>query len=240
MERAMQKTVLIEVGDYSDADLPKNANDLLAFWEAELQKVPAEYRQSAEIKRFNASFEGDWDDWRTTLEYPRLETPDEAAKRVAREKVAGTTISITNDRVTIAQDGVVRVRIGNLEKPFTVDGDQVFLNNAFVRDGTVETDPLSANWRVTMQPTAKGQYVAAGIGLGSQILTAADKFAIKEEQHQTPFEKALAEGDARKILDMITGTISEAALGETLSAFNDYVRSVLRDELRPGGLLHRS
>jgi hypothetical protein len=228
----MQKTVLIEVGDYSDSDLPRNANDLLAFWQAELQKVPAEYRQSAEIKRFNASYEGDWDDWRTTLEYPRLETLDEAAARVERTKVAGTKISITNNGVTIVQDGVVRVRLGDLSQPFAVEGDQVFLNSAFVRDGVTKSDPLPQDWGVKLQVNVDGRHILAGIGVGlaDQVLVKADEFAINDRR-------------ADQILDEIAKAISETDLARSLEKqiepAAEQIRKIIALELRPGGMLYR-
>ncbi|CAI8754049.1 DUF1983 domain-containing protein [Pseudomonas chlororaphis] len=104
------------------------------------------------------------------------------------------------------------------------------------------TGRLSDTWSVKMETTAGGQKYAAGIGLGleSQFLTSADKFAIKEANDVS---KAIADGDATKVLELLASKISETTLGKDLlsepTAIADQIRDVLRAELRPGGILHR-
>jgi hypothetical protein len=248
----MRKTVLIEVGDYSDADLPKNAIDLLAFWEAELQKVPAEYRESAEIKRFNASYECDGDEWRTTLEYPRPETAEEAAEREAKAAKAGTKIMFGNEHIEVWRDGRVVIRIGNSDQPFVVSGDQVFISDGMVKDGGITA--LSNRipcWSPELAVLPNGRSYVAGFGVGvaddgkcAASATSELKATVTGEENSTSdFEKALAEGDAGKILDMLAGTISETELGQSLreqaDPFADRIRQVIASELRAGGMLHR-
>ena len=103
---------------------------------------------------------------------------------------------------TITHNGVVRCRLGNLAasepepgtadqpaKPFVVVDGTTYLNEAFIKDGTLDCK-VASNWSVKMQVTQDGKYVAAGIGLGfpSQFLVSADRFAIKESSE---FEQAL-------------------------------------------------
>lgn len=86
-----------------------------------------------------------------------------------------------------------------------------------------------------MQLGENGKYYAAGIGLSSQILVSADRFAINGR-------------GASDILRDIADMISETKLGQGLkeevdllgSNLADQVKALIRKELMPGGLLHRS
>ncbi|WP_242151171.1 hypothetical protein [Pseudomonas sp. ArH3a] len=135
-----RQMVSVEVSSWSKYDLPKNAANLLQFMQAELQKVPEEYRHAAEFEEFDASYGDESFNARLFLSYSRLETEEELADRLAKAKVAGTRVSIKNGLLTISHDGVVRCKIGNLgqPEPFKVEGDQVLLSKVFVDDGSVE------------------------------------------------------------------------------------------------------
>lgn len=242
--------ITITAGEWSESEIPALALARYKFIGDAVMQIPAEYRDSAEFSTEDHSYDRDFSDVRTTLTYTRPEAPDEAEARVERAKVAGTKFSITNNGVTIVQDGVVRLWLGDLSQPFAVEGDQVYLNSIFVRDVVIISKPLPDDWRVKVQINSKGQHVAAGVGtclktgatlaiLDSQLLTSADKFAVKDEQPKSEIEQAIAEGNAQKILDLIAGSIGESDVVKNLNTFNDYVRRVLRDELRAGGLLHR-
>ncbi|WP_085708293.1 MULTISPECIES: DUF1983 domain-containing protein [unclassified Pseudomonas] len=195
-----RQLVSVEVASYSKYDLPKSAANLLQFMQAELQKVPEEYRHAAEFEEFNASYGDDSFSPRLFLSYSRLETEEELADRLRRAESAGIHIKSDGGVTTFTHDGVLRIRIGNLDasepehgtadqpaKPFVVVNGTTYLNEAFIKDGSVDSK-IASNWSVKMQVTANGQYVAAGIGL-------------------------------------------------SLAA---QVKDVIRTELRPGGLLHRS
>lgn len=179
-----RQMVSVEVASYSKYDLPKNAGELLAFMQTELQKVPEQYRHAAEFEEFDASYGDESFNTRLFLSYSRLETEEELADRLERAKAAGTRIVKAGGCTTIICDGVVRVRIGNLDQPdpdrphpFLIDGGKVYITEAFIKDATIDAK-IAANWSVKMQLTADGKYVAAGIGLGlgSQFLASADKF----------------------------------------------------------------
>ncbi|MGY2157154.1 phage tail tip fiber protein [Pseudomonas tolaasii] len=231
--------ITITAGEWSDYDLPANAVERHAFIGAELEKIPAECRNSAEFTTEDFSFDRDGSDYRTTLTYVRQETHEEAMARQEKAKEAGTRVSIKNGLMTVTHDGRVRIKLGNLdqpelEQPFKVDGDQVFINDATIQDGIVKS-PLWAAWGVRMERGENGRYYAAGIGLPSQILVSADRFAINDR-------------GASDILRDIAGMIGETKLGEDLkeqvellgSNLADQVKAVIRNELMPGGLLHRS
>lgn len=196
-----RQTVSVEVCSYSKYDLPKNAANLVQFMEAELQKVPEQYRHSAEFEEFDASYGDESFNSRLFLSYSRLETAEELADRLERAKNAGTQIKIEGGVTTIAQDGVIRVRIGNLAapepehgpveqpaKPFVVVDGTTYLSEAFIKDGIVD-GKIATNWQVKLE-LHKGRYVAAciGLGLSSQFLVSADRFAIKDSSE---FEQAL-------------------------------------------------
>ncbi|WP_256220947.1 hypothetical protein [Pseudomonas sp. CHM02] len=138
---------------------------------------------------------------------------------------------------TITCDGVVLVRFGNLDqsepeqpKPFVVAGGEAFISQAFVNDAIV-----------TQARTLES---ALSASLDSQMLVAAEKFAIK---YPTEFERKLA-GGVDAVLDALAGKIGDTKLGQELkeqtdllgSNLADQVKAVIRKELMQGGLLHRS
>lgn len=196
-----RQMVSVEVASYSKYDLPKNAASLVQFMEAELQKVPEEYRHAAEFEEFDASYGDDSFSSRLFLSYSRLETEEELADRLEKAKSAGTQIKTEGGVTTITHDGVVRCLIGNLAaaepehgtadqpaKPFVVVDGTTYLNEAFIKDGIVD-GKIATNWQVKLE-LHKGRYVAAciGLGLSSQFLVSADRFAIKDSSE---FEQAL-------------------------------------------------
>ncbi|MDH0745749.1 DUF1983 domain-containing protein [Pseudomonas sp. GD03842] len=235
--------VTITAAEWAEWDMPANALERYKLIGDAVNQIPSDYRDSAEFSTEDHSYDRDGSDIRTTLTYSRSETVAEAAARAERAKVAGTKVSITNDCMTVIQDGVVRVQIGKMDEPFVVEADQVFLKSAMVRDGVIESEKLPEDWRVNMKLNARGYPVVAGIGLGSQILVSADKFAIKEEQPKSMIELAIAGGDAQKVLDLLACQISESEIAQGMKEqdeqFAKRIRKVIVDELRPGGMLHR-
>lgn len=209
-----RQMVSVEVASYSKYDLPKNAANLVQFMEAELQKVPEEYRHAAEFEEFDASYGDDSFSPRLFLSYSRLETAEELADRLEKAKSAGTQIKIEGGVTTITHDGVIRFRIGNLAaaepehgtadqpaKPFVVVDGTTYLNEAFIKDGTVD-GKIATNWQVKLE-LYNGRYVAAGIGLGF------DRFALEIERRSA---------DAvRSAYSQIRATINDTALGKELS-----------------------
>lgn len=152
-----RQMVSVEVASYSKYDLPKNAANLVQFMEAELQKVPEQYRHSAEFEEFDASYGDESFNSRLFLSYARLETEEELADRLEKAKVAGTRIVNSGGCTTIIVDGVVRARFGDLDQPepvteqsqsFKADGDKVYLNEAFVDDGSVAKAKIGAGFYV--------------------------------------------------------------------------------------------
>lgn len=198
-----RQMVSVEVASYSKYDLPKNAANLVQFMEAELQKVPEEYRHAAEFEEFDASYGDGSFSPRLFLSYSRLETEEELADRLQKAKSAGTQIKYEGGVTFVFHNGILRYRLGNLNapepehgtadqpaKPFVVVDGTTYLNEAIIKDGTIARAKIASNWSVKMQVTQDGKYVAAGIGLGfpSQFLVSADRFAIKESSE---FEQAL-------------------------------------------------
>jgi len=177
--------IAVTAGEWPDSELPSNGIEYYAFIGAELAKIPAEFRDSAEFKTEDLSFDRDGSDCRTTLTYVRQETQEETAARVKKAKTAGTRISLADGVLSITHDGVMRTQIGGLHKeekpqPFVVVDGVVYMGEALIKDASI-SDKLGANWSMKMQVNTQGQYVAAGIGLGidSQLLVRADKFRIK-------------------------------------------------------------
>ena len=281
-----RQMVSVEVASWSKYDLPKNAANLLQFMQAELERVPEQYRHAAEFEEFDASYGDESFNSRLFLSYARLETEEELADRLAKAKVGGTRIVRAGGCTTLIVDGVARVQVGNLPDPVDVERFKVvdgvtYVSKAFVDDGSitktevgdsespkpragfyrpipgvfVDADgrvcvkrddaasdggvdsKLAANWSLKMQVSDSGQYVVSGIGLGlpSQFLVSADRFAINDRS-------------ASDILRDIAGKIGDTKLGQDLkeqvdllgSNLAEQVKTVIRKELMPGGLLHRS
>lgn len=238
-----RQMVSVEVASWSKYDLPKNAANLLQFMQAELERVPEQYRHAAEFEEFDASYGDESFNSRLFLSYARLETEEELADRLAKAKFAGTRIVHNGGCTAITCDGVVRVRFGNLDQsepeqpePFKVDGDQVYISEALIQDSIIK-QPWPAAWSVRMQLGENGKLYAAGMGVGlpSQFVVSADRFAINDRS-------------ASDILRNIAGKIGETKLGQDLkeqvdllgSSLACQVKELLRKELMPGGLLHRS
>jgi hypothetical protein len=232
-----RQMVSVEVASWSKYDLPKNAANLLQFMQAELQRVPEQYRHAAEFEEFDASYGDDSFNSRLFLSYSRLETEEELADRLEKAKASGTRIVSAGGCTTIVCDGVVRARFGNLdqpepepEQPFKLDGCKPCINQAFI-------DAASVTQAGTLE-------AALSASLKSQFLVASEKFAIK---YPTDFERKLA-GGLNAVLDALAGKIGDTKLGYELkeqidvqgSNLADQVKAVIRKELMPGGLLHRS
>ena len=170
-----RQMVSVEVASWSKYDLPKNAANLLQFMQAELDRVPDEYRHAAEFEEFDTSYGDAPFNGRLFLSYSRLETEEELADRLAKAKLGGTRIVHSGGCTTIIQDGVVRWRYGDLgaplpepvkPQPFKVDGDQVFIDKAIIRDGIIKS-PWPAAWCVKMEIGSDGKPYAAGVNMGS-------------------------------------------------------------------------
>ena len=61
--------VTVNAGEWSEYDLPAKAIERYAFIGAEVAKIPAEYRDSAEFTTKDFSLDCDGSDVRTTLTY---------------------------------------------------------------------------------------------------------------------------------------------------------------------------
>ena len=206
--------ITITAGDWSDYDLPANAIERYAFIGAELAKIPAECRDSAEFTTEDISLDRDGSDYRTTLTYVRQETQEEAKARHEKAKVAGSRINLAGGVLSISHDGALRAQIGGLQKdenpaPFIIVDGVTYISDAAITEAIITSadigSKLAANWSLKMQVNASGQYVAAGMGLGlpSQFLVSADRFAVNGR-------------DASEILRDIASKIGETSLGQEL------------------------
>lgn len=129
--------ITVTVGEWPESDLPSNAVEYYNFIDAQVAKIPAEHRDSAELSTEDISFDRDGSDIRTTLTYRRLETEQEALARVSR--LTGSGITINGDGMTITCNGKVMARLGcpkndepSVDQPFVVEGDQVFISQTLI------------------------------------------------------------------------------------------------------------
>lgn len=223
--------ITITAGSWSEYDLPANALERFAFIGAELDKIPAECRQSAEFTTEDISFDRDGSDYRTTLTYQRRETAEEVEARQEKAKAGGSGIKIKDGVLTITHDGVVRVRLTGLPdlrepeqpKPFKVEGGKVYISEGFLAEGMATSADLHGAWF--------GPCMCAGGYTGTVSEPGA----------------ALKAGGVNAALDRMAAVIRETKLYEPLLAdseqfkasFADDVKDVIRSELRQGGLLWR-
>lgn len=226
----------VTAGQWSECDLPSNAIEYYKFIGEQVMRIPIEHRDSAEFSTEDISFDRDGSDVRTRLTYQRLETAEEAKARASLP--ADSVVISERGDATITSRGRVVVRLGcwnddeqPAEQPFAVEGDQVFINQALI-------DP--AMWSLKMSLNSQGQYVAAGIGYGIDLTQGEAK------DGQRKIDRAIEKGDATEILSLIADQIARADLGQDLRDAiakianpTETIRQVIRDEFKPGGLLHR-
>lgn len=227
-----RQPIVVTAGNWAVSELPASAIEHYAFLGSEISKIPAEYRDTAQVSTQDHSWGGDFSDIRTTLSYTRIETTEEMKARQLKASRAGTRTHFADGCLTFEVDGVTRIRLGNLAAPppFVVEGDQVFIKGAHVVEGTVTKAKIAASYSVELQLRDDGHYIAAGIGAGipaedidSQFLTSADRFAM-----DAPC--------ASEVLGKISEIISTTELAADL---REQIKGVIREELQPGGILHR-
>ena len=134
--------ITITAGEWPDNELPSNAIELYAFIGAELEKIPAEFRESAEFTTEDFSFDRDGSDYRTTLTYVRQETQDEAKARYEKTKAAGTRISLVGGVLSISHDGVLRTQIDGVQMdekpaPFIIIDGVMYINGACIKEASL-------------------------------------------------------------------------------------------------------
>ena len=128
-------------------------------------------------------------------------------------------------------------RTAEKAEPFLLINGVDYISQAEVERASIASLKNHHIWSVKMQVTQDGGYVAAGIGPGTQFLVSADEFVIKEPRE---FEKAQKSG-AGAVLEFFIGIIKNTDLGKTFSSpIADQVREIIRAEIKPGGLLHRT
>ncbi|RXU00431.1 hypothetical protein B1F73_09220 [Pseudomonas syringae] len=206
--------ITVTAGEWAASDLPASAIEHYAFIGAEIFKIPAEYRESAQLTTQDESYDPGFADIRTTLTYQRPETADEAKSRASAARLPEYSIKKQGDTLTFLYDGVPRIVLGNLDKadekietPFAVEGDQVSLAQAFIDAGK-----LSPDWGLRTTTNAAGQMIVAGVGM---------------DLDEDPIEKFVdalgrtgcdAENDKSKLADQFRSAISETELGKALAA----------------------
>lgn len=209
-----RQMVSVEVASWSKHDLPKNAANLLQFLQVELQRVPEEYRHAAEFEEFDAGYGDESFNARLFLSYSCLETEEELADRLEKAKVAGTRTVHAGGCTTVIVDGVVRYRIGNLDAPLPEPEQpktfKVEGGQVYISEAFIDEGSIGIG------PVAMP---------GSQCVVSAHGFAVKMQVN--------AQGH------YVVAGIGVGANQDEPSP-NEWVRQILREELQPGGMLHRN
>ncbi|MFL1495066.1 phage tail tip fiber protein [Pseudomonas antarctica] len=171
---AEPRLISVIAGSWSDYDLPSNALERHAFIGAELEKIPADCRDSAEFTTEDISFDRDGSDVRTTLTYERRETCEEVADRIEKSSVSSQMSGLVGGGFNIFHNGQLRVRLGSLEgpSPFVVADGKVYLRDDLVKEGSITSAKIGDEWSVRFELSPTGQTYAAGFGIG--ICTAGD------------------------------------------------------------------
>ena len=161
--------IKVTAGDWSESDLPANAIERYAFIGAELQKIPDEYRESAELSTEDHSFyPGDSSDVRTTLTYVRQETPEEVQARIQNGSAAAQMDGLVGSGFSIFHNGQLRVRLGSTERisPFVVANGKVYMRQDLVREASIGKAKVVNEWSVKLEVSQPGHPYAAGFGIG--------------------------------------------------------------------------
>lgn len=137
---AEPRLISVTAGSWSDFDLPSNAVEYHAFIGAELDKIPAECRASADITTKDISFDRDGSDVRTTLTYERFETCAEVADRIEKASVSAQMKGLGGGGFSIFYNGQLRARLGSTEgpSPFVVADGKVYLREELINDASLK------------------------------------------------------------------------------------------------------
>lgn len=165
---AEPKLITVTAGSWSDYDLPSNALQYHEFIGRELEKIPADFRGSAELKTEDISFDRDGSDVRTTLTYERTETPDEIKSRIHKESLPGRLNGLAGGNFSIFHDGQLRVRFGTIEDqgPFIVAEGKVYVREQTVKGASINS--LTPSWSMKLD-RANGRWICAGMGIGVDV-----------------------------------------------------------------------
>lgn len=106
------------------------------------------------------------------------------------------------------------------ELPFSVQGDQVILSEAFV-----DASKMSSDYSLKLSTNAQGHIFCAGIGVG---IDEAPAEKVVDALGRSALDDAT---DASKVLDRLLGSISETELSEGLKNFNleDFLSELKKD-----------
>lgn len=165
---AEPRLISVTAGSWSDYDLPSNAVEYHTFIGAELDKIPAKCRASADITTEDISFDRDGSDVRTTLTYERFETCAEVADRIEKASVPAQMKGLGGGGFSIFHNGQLRVRLGSTEGPstFVVADGKVYLRDALVKEASIAKARIASEWSVRLEVSQAGQSCAAGVGIG--------------------------------------------------------------------------
>ena len=166
---AEPQPITVTAGEWSEFDLPTNAVERHAFMGAELQKIPDDSRESAQLSTEDHSFyPGDSSDVRTTLTYVRQETPEEVRARIEKGSVSAQMKGLVGGGFSIFHNGQLRVRLESLEgsSPFVVADGKVYLRDYLVKEASIAKAKVASEWSVRVELSPTGQPYAAGFGIG--------------------------------------------------------------------------
>lgn len=117
--------------------------------------------------------------------------------------------------------------------PFIITDGVMYFSQAEIQRGTITKAEIGSGWKLKMKLHG-GHYVVAGIGVGGECGVAAEQSG----------------DDSSHILEAMARSIADSQLGRAIkkridllpeiASLSEEVRDVIRQELRPGGLLYRS
>lgn len=202
----------IEVFNVRQDDLPTDPNDLAEMLsDAQRKAYDAGARGKGAVQlEFYTEDDPDFPTPRLRMFFSRPENIDELCARLKRAASQGASMRLVDGVFEFLHDGVVRMRLGNLEgeAEARADADQAAAESiaAVAKAATAgthsATESMQSTYAIKLKVNEAGQYIAAGVGIH------------QDEQ----WSAQIATDEQQRV---------------------DEIRKVIADQLRPGGLLYR-
>lgn len=203
----------IEVFNVRQDDLPTDPNDLAEMLsDAQRKAYDAGARGKGAVQlEFYTEDDPDFPTPRLRMFFNRPENIDELCARLKRAASQGQSIRLTRGGMEVLQDGIVRVRFGNL--------------GSEAEDRAIADNALATQYSIKVAVSEAGQHFASGVGAGVD--------APKQGAAESVPDFLAMVGATISDTELAKG-LRELKLSRATD-----IREVIASELRPGGLLHR-
>lgn len=134
--------------------------------------------------------------------------------------------------------GLIRVVLPEVAQiecppPFIIADGVMYFSQAEIQRGTITKAEIGSGWKLKMKLHG-GHYVVAGIGVGGQCSVATEQPGDDANHKLEAMARSISDSQLcraiRKRIDLLP----------KIAPLPEEIRDVIRQELRPGGLLYRS